>query len=189
MTTLRFFSDPGHGWLEVPLQMIEELLIAPKISPYSYIDCSATAPHTHGTAYLEEDCDATIFLAAWKRTHPGERLQVEEKHCDGWIRNLRHYPADDTEEARVLTNQTARPKGPAGPTPEEALRSRQPITETERKAFDIDVRKRLNEARAKREQIRMSSGDLKAGDKDATLERDAVRRALVAGGYLRYRRS
>jgi len=100
-----------------------------------------------------------------------------------------HWTCDDIEEARILTNQTARPKGPAGPTPEEAWSTRQPITETERKAFDNDVRLSLNEARAHRQKIRLTTGDPKAGDKDATLERDAVRHALVAGGYLRYRRS
>lgn len=52
----RFISDPGHGWLEVPLTEIRALGIAHLISGYSYV---------HGDfAYLEEDCDAPRFLRA-----------------------------------------------------------------------------------------------------------------------------
>jgi hypothetical protein len=99
-----------------------------------------------------------------------------------------YWTCDDVEEAKQLTNQTARPKGPEGPTPDEAWGARQPITESERKSFDNAVVKRLNESRAARQELRRKTSDPKAGDKDATLNRDSVRRALVAGGYLRYRR-
>lgn len=55
---LRFFSDPGHGWLEVDMVDIIGLGLANKISDYSYM---------HGEyAYLEEDCDATLFIEAAK---------------------------------------------------------------------------------------------------------------------------
>jgi len=54
----RFISDPGHGWVEVPMQLIELLGIKSKISAYSY---------RKGTmAYLEEDCDAFEFVQACK---------------------------------------------------------------------------------------------------------------------------
>ena len=52
----RFINDPGHGWLEVELAELVQLGITEKISSYSY---------QHGKfAYLEEDCDAAIFLHA-----------------------------------------------------------------------------------------------------------------------------
>lgn len=52
--TLLFHSDPSHGWLEVPIQMIDELGV--KVSTYSY---------RHGTdAFLEEDIDAPNFIRA-----------------------------------------------------------------------------------------------------------------------------
>lgn len=55
---LRFFSDPGHGWLEVDMGHIIGLGLAEKISDYSYM---------HGNyAYLEEDCDEGLFLDAAK---------------------------------------------------------------------------------------------------------------------------
>ena len=47
---LRFISDPGHGWLEVPMSIVESLHIKDEISKYSYL--------YKGMAYLEEDCDA-----------------------------------------------------------------------------------------------------------------------------------
>lgn len=54
----RFISDPGHGWIEVPMTMIDQLGIKQKISPYSY--------RNGAFAYLEEDCDAYEFVQACK---------------------------------------------------------------------------------------------------------------------------
>jgi hypothetical protein len=52
----RFISDPGHAWLEVPLADISLTGIADWISTYSYVN--------HGYVYLEEDCDAGLFIDA-----------------------------------------------------------------------------------------------------------------------------
>jgi len=52
----RFISDPGHAWLEVPKADVYAAGIAQEISGYSYI---------HGKyVYLEEDCDAGLFMDA-----------------------------------------------------------------------------------------------------------------------------
>ncbi len=51
----RFFHDPGHGWLEVPVEELKALEILPHITGYSYISRDGH------TAYLEEDCDITTF--------------------------------------------------------------------------------------------------------------------------------
>ena len=56
MAKYSFVTDPGHGWLSVPLQDIQQLGIADRISRYSYM--------TDKRAYLEEDCDAGVFLEA-----------------------------------------------------------------------------------------------------------------------------
>ncbi len=45
---LLFISDPGHGWMMVPLGLFE--LVRGRASAYSYVD--------GGNIYLEEDCDA-----------------------------------------------------------------------------------------------------------------------------------
>lgn len=54
---LKFYSDPGHGWLAVPMHFIERLnLLGVKFSAYSYQSDSGE------TVYLEEDCDMPLFL-------------------------------------------------------------------------------------------------------------------------------
>jgi hypothetical protein len=56
MKTLTWICDPGHGWLVVPLDELRALGIAARISSYSYLK--------DGIAYLEEDCDASVYLSA-----------------------------------------------------------------------------------------------------------------------------
>jgi len=53
-----FISDPGHGWVKVPKAILSDLMIAEKISRYSY--------QRDAFAYLEEDCDLTIFFNAYR---------------------------------------------------------------------------------------------------------------------------
>lgn len=56
--TFDFISDPGHGWLKVPIALLVQLNIVDKISGYSY--------QRDNYAYLEEDCDAPLLLNALK---------------------------------------------------------------------------------------------------------------------------
>jgi hypothetical protein len=51
-----FFSDPGHGWLEVERQELKDLKIEDKISSYSY--------QQGQFVYLEEDHDIGTFIRA-----------------------------------------------------------------------------------------------------------------------------
>ena len=60
LITLKFYSDPAHGWLAVKRELLYDLGIAAKVSFYSY--------EKGKTVYLEEDCDAGV----WLRAH-GER--------------------------------------------------------------------------------------------------------------------
>ena len=53
-TTLHFYTDPGHGWLKVPKNHPAFRVIASRISDYSY--------ERGNFVYLEEDCDASLFL-------------------------------------------------------------------------------------------------------------------------------
>jgi len=79
---LTFHTDPGHGWLEVPHAELKELGIDSKISEYSY--------HNSGIVYLEEDCDAGVFIDAIKAKHPGIELIMKENYKENTpIRN--HY--------------------------------------------------------------------------------------------------
>jgi hypothetical protein len=53
--TLRFISDPGHGWLEVPKSLCKK------------IGMGTDLPSRGGFCYLEEDCECTDFDRAAKR--------------------------------------------------------------------------------------------------------------------------
>ena len=66
--TLKFISDPGHGWLSVSLKDLKALDLIDKITSYSYI--------TTTRAYLEEDVDASTFLKKAK----GDGWEIKEKH-------------------------------------------------------------------------------------------------------------
>lgn len=54
-----FYTDSGHGWLEVPVQLCIELGLQGKISGYSY--------RNFDKLYLEEDCDASVFIEAYAK--------------------------------------------------------------------------------------------------------------------------
>jgi hypothetical protein len=57
MKHYNFYTDSGHGWLEVDLQELINLGIASAISSYSYIKRSVDGTKV----YLEEDCDVAKF--------------------------------------------------------------------------------------------------------------------------------
>lgn len=80
----KFYSDPGHGWLEVPVKTLRELGIAGQISPYSYIS------EDNAVAYLEEDCDLARFAKALGWTSlPAETIRIYQQ--DTFIRELPRY--------------------------------------------------------------------------------------------------
>ena len=87
--TFVYYQDPGHGWCRVPKSLLRTLGIANKVSRYSY---------ESGTyAFLEEDCDFTVFVNAWcaatKETiNAFFTKHVIEKHTDGQS-HIRSYPS------------------------------------------------------------------------------------------------
>jgi hypothetical protein len=80
---IRFICDPSHGWGEVPISLIDELGIGGEISPYSY--------RKGDKAYLEEDCDLSLFLN--KMEERGLNVDFSEEHTnyDSWVRNLNRW--------------------------------------------------------------------------------------------------
>lgn len=53
---IKYYSDPGHGWFAVKRDLLIDLSVERYVSQYSY---------TRGkTAYLEEDCDASLLFKA-----------------------------------------------------------------------------------------------------------------------------
>lgn len=62
MTAFTFHTDAGHGWLEVTAFDLADVGISPvDLSRYSYA--------VRNTYYLEEDCDAAKFIAAFVEKH------------------------------------------------------------------------------------------------------------------------
>jgi hypothetical protein len=76
-----YIQDPGHGWVRVSLKEIIRLGIAEKISTYSY--------QNGQYVYLEEDCDAGIWLNA-RRQH-GLAPVLTSRHVERT--RIRSYPA------------------------------------------------------------------------------------------------
>ena len=71
---LTFYADPGHGWLEVDRADLDTLGISDKVSRYSY--------SKGGKVYLEEDCDAGLFIETAKE--------------NGWTINIREIYQENT---------------------------------------------------------------------------------------------
>jgi len=81
-----FYSDPGHGWLKVSKEELKELGITREITLFS---------HQRGDAvYLEEDCDAYLFLKT-KEEKQGIKIKFREHYADktSKIRNYDRYIA------------------------------------------------------------------------------------------------
>ena len=77
-----FTSDPGHGWLRVLKTEIEP--VKDKISSYSYMNGKYV--------YLEEDCDAAIFLRHKFGSLENIQSHIKEKYVENTrIRNYEHY--------------------------------------------------------------------------------------------------
>ena len=87
MSKLRFISDAGHGWLEVPTIDVIKAGITP--SKYSYIDAESCL------AYLEEDRDASAYLTAIGCIFDSAVLWGNIKEVvingDAWVRDLPPY--------------------------------------------------------------------------------------------------
>ena len=81
---VKFYQDPGHGWIAVKRNLLQELNISHKITPYSY--------QKGQTVYLEEDCDAYTFIKEmesrgvevvpeYKTTNDRSPIRSYESYC------------------------------------------------------------------------------------------------------------
>jgi len=81
-----FISDPGHGWVKVPVSLLQSLCISEEITIYS---------HMRGSfAYLEEDLDASTFHQAYEKCFgfpPKYRERNAGKKCSR-VRGYNFYP-------------------------------------------------------------------------------------------------
>ena len=81
-----FHHDGGHGWLQVPEQSLKDLGIEHFVSRFSYLKDEQV--------YLEQDMDASLFIAAWK-AEKGSQPDWFDFFEDGEsrIRSFDRYPA------------------------------------------------------------------------------------------------
>ena len=95
---LNFYEDPGHGWLAVPLQLLEQLQLLDSISTYSYMRGML--------AHLEEDDDYARFALAMRAA--GRVFAIREHHTDKHSR-IRNYDPYSPERARrnLANNRSA----------------------------------------------------------------------------------
>ena len=87
-----FHSDAGHGWLRVRTSHLKFLGLADKITGYSYLSKDGR------TAFLEEDCDATLFMETMKRN--GFDVVVKS-HNDGDRSPIRGLPRFDSKKCSI----------------------------------------------------------------------------------------
>ena len=81
-TSFQYFQDPGHGWVRVPVSLLEELGLIEKITTYSFVKGDY--------AYLEEDQDASTWVAAMKAAN--KDFTLVEKHTNN-SSTIRNYPS------------------------------------------------------------------------------------------------
>ena len=113
--------------------------------------------------YIEEHLDAT---------------QPRDGHADQWC-------SEHLAQAQQQANETARPRGPKGPTPAQAWQQRPALGAGERRQFGDTVRALEREVR-QREGLPLEE-KLQRKDEGA-VQREVLRRVLVAHGYLLFTR-
>ena len=85
-----FYEDPGHGWLAVPLELLDRLQLLDRVSHYSYL--------RGRLAHLEEDCDASLFLATARQA--GLAITFRDVTCADRHSRIRNYDPYSPERAR-----------------------------------------------------------------------------------------
>jgi transposase InsO family protein len=176
-------------------------------SAQSAMDALKASFMEHGRPLVLKTDNGSAFIAAelaallaergiWHLFSP-PRLPSYNGSCEAGIGSMKtrtHHRAasrghpdqwscDDVEAARLEANETARPWGNDGPTPEQMWQGRQSITTEERTAFNILVQD--HESRARQEQGYAADIQL---DRiaQAAVNRVALQRALVAAGILQF---
>ncbi|HWY24787.1 MAG TPA: DDE-type integrase/transposase/recombinase [Nevskia sp.] len=110
-------------------------------------------------------------------------LKTRTHHQAALHGNAGNWTCDDVEAAREEANTLVYPFGENGPTPDASWQDRQRVTVEERRRFDETLTEKM--AEMDREQTSATEGDDSSMTK-AKRQREAISRALVAEGYLKY---
>jgi hypothetical protein len=89
---LQFIIDAGHAWLRVPMKTLEDWNIDILISKYSF--------RSQSYAYLEEDCDAGVFLGKAKE----KEIRIEIN--DLFVEDFQTYLGSANEKVYRFNNET-----------------------------------------------------------------------------------
>jgi hypothetical protein len=74
-----YYTDSGHGWVKVPVNILRKLGIEKQVTTFSY--------WRKGFAYIEEDTDMATFMEA----HPEkDKLKFHNFHSNNSSR-IRNY--------------------------------------------------------------------------------------------------
>ena len=105
-----FHEDAAHGWLEVSYKDVTDVDIHNEISEFSYINRFLEK------IYLEEDCDYTLFMNAFKNKYGYKPLEVNGRYHEispirdlpryiGWQFNLYWNPLEGKELKDYLDSE------------------------------------------------------------------------------------
>ena len=85
-TRFHFYADPSHGWLKVQKAELENLNLSCPISSFSYVS-------PDGRFYfLEEDRDASIFIAAYQdQVLKNDQKVTFNEHYSNRSSRIRNY--------------------------------------------------------------------------------------------------
>lgn len=95
--TFQKYDDPGHGWLKVPLTLLDELGIRDRISTSSF--------QRGGFAYLEEDVDASLFIETVEK-RCGSEPKVKVHIADRTSAVTRYAPYHTTPATAFKVGET-----------------------------------------------------------------------------------
>lgn len=96
---LKFYSDPGHGWLACKVDLLVKLGINKTISRCSYVK--------GGTAYLEEDCDAERLINALKAAKIEYTIESKDTNRYSPIRNYQSWNSNSEPAPQTAINLPA----------------------------------------------------------------------------------
>jgi hypothetical protein len=77
---IHVFADPSHAWGKVKKSMLERLGVDREISPYSY--------QRGEFAYLEEDRDLGVFIAALENAKISYKFKEHRTDKDSHVRDM-----------------------------------------------------------------------------------------------------
>ena len=98
---LNWYADPGHAWLRVEASELITLGIADKVSRYSYMGRNCQY------AYLEEDCDAGLYIRARDPEGPIDWDHTEYvTDFNTGVRSMPHYDYETVMRAATLAAQS-----------------------------------------------------------------------------------